>query len=146
MMNTAAKVILSVFACLGLILLWAMISHAATVNVQLTLTWQRGVNPDPTGISTTDGFHVYRAQGALCDAPGPLPITAKHADTPNTPGQPPAYIDATTIEQVAGPLCYEVSAYNLVGESAHSNRAIVVLDATVPAPPTGVLITNVVGP
>jgi hypothetical protein len=117
----------------------------AMVNVHFTLMWERGVHPDPTVISVADGFYLYRAQGALCDAPDPLPVTTKHADTPETTSPSPEYIDTAAIEQVAGPLCYEVSAYNLAGESAHSNRAIVLLDATVPAPPTGVLITNLVG-
>lgn len=86
------------------------------------------------------GFRLYEGTNQLCDLPAPLPLAI--ADIPSiarTYARRDIPIEAVRV-------CYELTAFNLVGESrTRSNRATVSVADLIPAMPTGVMITNLVG-
>lgn len=94
---------------------------------EATLTWQ---HPQP-GMS----FNLYRGVGAACHDAQPLP--ALHATTKNL-----LYQDLN----LGGGLtyCYEVTAFNVGGESARTNRVSKAIPAP-PAPPVAVESSFILG-
>ena len=87
------------------------------------------------------GFRLYEGLGLACDLPDPLPTQIESL----LPAASRAY-NRIAIPAGSDRACYEISAFNDVGESARSNRASVMVVELVPAQPTGVTITSLVGP
>lgn len=106
----------------------------------VTLEWEYPIDAADLLIGVGGGYRLYEANGDRCDDPSPLPV---------------AIIDIAAIDRafnrvgapvVTGLLCYEITAFNSVGESVHSERAASPAEAVIPAMPTGVTITPLGGP
>jgi hypothetical protein len=109
-----------------------------TVNVgqPFTLGWCHPSRDTNGNTTTVSSWRVYR-NGVLL--PG---VTVTAGTTTNAAGL--RYYTAPRTETVAGPVSFDYTAVNAVGESAHSSPAIamqVVPPATVPVAPSGGRIT-----
>ena len=129
------RVILAILCLLGS----PVLAQAETMLVNAELRW------DYTAVDELNlvngGFRLYEGLGLVCDLPDPLATQIESLLPPTS----------RTYNRIAIPAgsdraCYEISAFNDVGESARSNRASVMVVELVPAMPTGVTITSLVGP
>ena len=101
----------------------------ANPGVAVGLSWDYP-NPIPAESGMPLGFRLYRDLGD-----GPCADVAPLSDlVGEAPAAARSYHDRT-ISVMRGTVCYEVSAYNEAGESAHSNRAAVQVEALIPAMP-----------
>jgi hypothetical protein len=94
--------------------------------------------PYPEAEQAQRGFVLYRGEDVQCDDPVPLAneVWRVYERTALT------YPDVT-VPASAKRACYEVSAFNEVGESPHSNRAEVLAEALIPAQPGMPVVTAV---
>jgi hypothetical protein len=112
-------------------------SSPALVNAELR--WDYTATDELSLVN--GGFRLYEGLGLACDLPDPLPTQIESL----LPAASRAY-NRIAIPAGSDRACYEISAFNDVGESARSNRASVMVVELVPAQPTGVTITSLVGP
>jgi hypothetical protein len=103
---------------------------AQTSTITVNLSWNANTESDLAG------YRVYRGQGTTqCGATTPL--SALVVGTTQVAVLKPAttYAD-TTVARIDGPVCYELTAYDTVGNvSGRSNRAQVVLNLNPPSAP-----------
>lgn len=85
--------------------------------------------PEEVANIANGGFRIFRAVGVGCDIQGPL---VDLIDVTLATQQ--EYADLT-IPIATGRVCYEISAWNDVDESPHSNRAEVEVEVLIPAVP-----------
>lgn len=107
-------------------------SPATTVGA--LLTWEYAI--DPEAVATE--FRLYRAVGAACADPALL------MDAVAFPLADVRRYEDLTIPASTGPLCYEITAANAAGESAHSERAIATVEAVIPAVPGPITVQALV--
>jgi len=101
-------------------------------NLIAGLEWEYAQPADPEAQAA--GFRLYRGLGERCAQVEPLGQWRADVDVLER-----TYTDfAVPVE--SGPLCYELTAWNGAGESAHSNRAVVDAETLAPAMPQGLAI------
>jgi hypothetical protein len=126
-MKRLLTALLFVICVIGL----AGVSEASTVSIG----WNASV-ADATHDAAT-GYNIYKGSGTtICTASGPLAGPA-HASV----GAVVTYTDSSAGAN-GSTVCYEVSATNPGGESAHSNRVSTVIPSNPPNAPTGLAITG----
>ena len=76
------------------------------------------------------GFVLYRGLETQCDDPAPLAVEVGRLVDPLARTYADLTLPSSTVRA-----CYEVSAYNEVGESPHSNRAGALIADLIPAVP-----------
>lgn len=119
----------SLWLCAGL---FAIPAFAGSVSLEWT-------NPIPTtDQGTATGNRVYRSTDTVaCDnVTTPLPMLLQ---TLTTAPASATYTD-TSVPNVNGKVCYEITAYNAGGESGRSNRVSAVTTVNPPPAPTGLVI------
>lgn len=85
------------------------------------------------------GFVLYRGLETQCDDPAPLAVEVGRLVDPLAR----TYADLTLLSSTVR-ACYEVSAYNEVGESPHSNRAVALIADLIPAVPGPITVQALV--
>lgn len=102
-------------------------------RLNAALSWDYTAEDEVT-LLETGGFRLYEGIGLDCDQPDPLPVSiAQIGPTVRTYARMNAPVQDER-------LCYELTAFNEVGESWHSNRATILASELAPAAPTGLII------
>lgn len=114
---------------LSIILLYSGMAFAGTA----ILEWDAY-----TGSPNFKELRVYRGSGTACGM-GAIPLSTLAATIPKSTPLPTTYTD-TAAPDIVGMLCYELAAVDLSGtitlESKRSNRALKMLESSVPSPTT----------
>lgn len=106
--------------------LFAALVFGQTRYQSAVLTWD-SLDPVATGVK------VYR--GSMnCTQLGPLAPLLDATGQPVSLGVVTTYTD-TTVPDVTGDVCYEITAFDAGGESLHSNRATKSVVGSTPPPP-----------
>jgi hypothetical protein len=106
-------------------------AQAATSN----LSWTANTESDLAG------YKVYRGQGTTqCSATTALPALTVSTAPVLVLAPATAYVD-TTVPNIDGPVCYEITAYDTAGnESLRSTRAQAVLNRNPPGAPANLRV------
>lgn len=116
---------------IGIVFILSLFCTGQAFAASIKLTWTPNTEAD------LKGYKVYRGTGT-CPV-GPLqPLTANNVHV--EVGKVATYTD-TTIPQIDGTVCYEITAIDLSGnESPRSNRATKTVNLVPPIAPKGLLI------